>query len=203
MPDPTTGGGFVLAGANDPSGMTGVAAAATIFGSYLSFSGGQNSAVFQFTSEAIIAPTPTPTPSPTPTPNPAPAGKVTGGGAIASTPTVSGLNNKDTFGFIASRKTDGGPVKCEGEYINHNTGEKVHIVSCDFLFFPDSQTATFGGSTLGSCTNNGVPCSFSITVQDKGEPGVKKGDTYDISGVVIVSQSGPLIAGNIQIHKNP
>jgi hypothetical protein len=46
-----------------------------------------------------------------------------------------------------------------------------------------------------------VPCSFEITVQDKGEPGVKKGDTFKIDGTVIVSQSGPLIAGNIQIHK--
>ena len=116
---------------------------------------------------------------------------------------MAGMNNKDTFGFIVSRKTAGGPVKCEGNYQNHNTGEDVHIVSCDFLFFPAPDTATFGGSTLGSCTNNGVPCSFTITVQDKGEPGVKNGDTFDIAGLVILAQSGPLIAGNIQIHKTP
>jgi hypothetical protein len=121
--------------------------------------------------------------------------KVTGGGMYA----VPG--GAATFGFNVQRKEDGGPITGQYEYQNHATGENVHSVTIDTLVVSDTNgdmkldTATFSGT----CTNNKTPCTFEVTVEDKGEPG--KNDTHKISGVVITPTSGTLAGGNIQIHE--
>ncbi len=63
-------------------------------------------------------------------------------------------------------------------------------------------TANFNGNTAtitGTGTASGVATSFSITVQDNGEPGVGQ-DTYSIQLSTGYSRSGVLQGGNIQIH---
>jgi hypothetical protein len=55
--------------------------------------------------------------------------------------------------------------------------------------------ATFGGT----CTNNGAPCTFSVTVQDNGEPGTNDVFTISIDGGP--PEGGTLRSGIIQIHK--
>jgi streptogramin lyase len=132
--------------------------------------------VFQFTSASVL---------------PAAPGKVTGGGFI----TVP--NGAATFGFNVQRQVSGGPVSGELEYQNHATDENVHSVAITSLVIAGN-TASFGGS----CTNNGAPCTFSVTVQDNGEPGIDK-DTFQIEGAVITPAAGVLRGGNIQIHQTP
>lgn len=133
-------------------------------------------------------PTATATRTETPTPTPIPAaGKVTGGGSIA----VPG--DTATFGFNVQRETAGGPVKGQLEYQNHATGENVHSVAITGLVISGNQ-ATFSGT----CTNNGAPCTFQVTVQDNGEPG--QNDTFNIQGAGITPAGGVLNGGSIQIH---
>lgn len=56
-------------------------------------------------------------------------------------------------------------------------------------------TATFGGT----CTSDGVPCTFSVNVTDNGEPGVTDIFTISVSGGP--AEDGTLRGGNIQIHQ--
>jgi len=63
-------------------------------------------------------------------------------------------------------------------------------------------SATFNGKTVtfkGTGTNNNIATSFTITVQDKAEPGAGK-DTFAITLGTGYSKAGTLQAGNIQIH---
>ena len=58
-------------------------------------------------------------------------------------------------------------------------------------------TATFSGS--GTNQRTGATVSFTVTVQDNGEPG--SSDTFQITGSGFAGASGTLHSGNIQIHK--
>src|SRR2546428_627865 len=63
-------------------------------------------------------------------------------------------------------------------------------------------SATFNGKTVtfrGTGTNNNIATSFTITVQDRAEPGAGK-DTFAITLGSGYSKAGTLQAGNIQIH---
>ncbi len=63
-------------------------------------------------------------------------------------------------------------------------------------------SATFNGKTVtfkGTGTNNNIATSFTITVQDRAEPGAGK-DTFAITLGTGYSKAGTLQAGNIQIH---
>jgi len=114
-------------------------------------------------------------------------GKVTGGGTINVS---GGIGN---FGFIVQAESSTGPISGDLQYNNHASGEKIHSVT--FATFTISgNTATFSGT----CTNNGAPCTFSVMVQDNGEPG--KNDVFTISINAGPPQGGTLRSGNIQIH---
>jgi hypothetical protein len=93
------------------------------------------------------------------------------------------------FGFNART----GP-KGQLEYYNHARDLNVHSVSltsyCQF-----ANTATFSGT----CTKNGAACTFTVTVQDNGEPG-KNVDTFTISVSGEPTEGGTITAGNIQVH---
>jgi hypothetical protein len=139
-------------------------------------------------------PTPTRTPTsttPTRTPTPAAetAGKVTGGGEIN---VPGGTAN---FGFNAMRDTVGGPVSGQLEYYNHARGLNVHSVSMTSLSI-SATTASFGGS----CTKNGAPCTFTVNVEDNGEPGTTDKFTISVSGEPV--EGGTIARGNIQVHKS-
>ncbi len=63
-------------------------------------------------------------------------------------------------------------------------------------------SASFNGKTVtfkGTGTNDNIATSFTITVQDKAEPGAGK-DTFAITLGTGYSKAGTLQAGNIQVH---
>ena len=115
-------------------------------------------------------------------------GKISGGGSIG----VSG--GIGTFGFTVRRQTQGGSIQGDLQYVNHATGAKVHSAAITSFSVADSM-ARFGGT----CTNNGVPCTFTVDVVDNGEPGVN--DTFAISISGGPTEGGTLRSGNIQIHR--
>jgi hypothetical protein len=112
---------------------------------------------------------------------------VTGGGSID---VVGGIG---TFGFIVQRQTATGPISGEVQYVNHASGANVHSVLIT-SFAIVGNTATFGGT----CTNNGVSCTFAVHVTDNGEPGTT--DTFTISVSGGPTEGGTLRSGNILIH---
>jgi hypothetical protein len=115
-------------------------------------------------------------------------GKVTGGGSIN---VAGGIG---TFGFIVQAQSSTGPISGDLQYVNHASGAKVHSVMFT-AFTVSGNTATFGGT----CTNNGAPCTFSVMVQDNGEPGTNDVFTISINGGP--PEGGTLRSGNVQIHK--
>lgn len=132
--------------------------------------------------------TPTNTPTRTPTPTPALPGKVTGGGQV----NVPG--GKANFGFNVKRDTTGGPVSGQLEYQNHARDLKVKGTSMTSLAI-SGNTASFSGS----CTKNDAPCTFTVNVEDNGEPGRTDRFTIAVSGEPV--EGGILDKGNIQIHR--
>jgi len=124
-------------------------------------------------------------------------GKVTGGGEIN---VPGGTSN---FGFVAQRKAVGDSVMGNLEYHNHARGLSVHTTSPTSILTlsVSPTTATF----TGECTKkigNGSPvaCTFSVTVEDNGEPGTNDKFTIAVSGEPVEGASAPIVHGNIQIH---
>jgi hypothetical protein len=115
--------------------------------------------------------------------------KVTGGGQI--TPNSDG---RASFGFAAQREEDGS-VSGHLNYLDHQ--EDLHINGPVVTISASDATGpvTFSGTACdGTCT-------FTVTVEDNGEPG--KNDTFAITvaGSVTYSASPPTISrGNIQRH---
>ena len=101
---------------------------------------------------------------------------------------------KSNFGFNVYRKQATASVKGHLNYQNKATGEHVKSVQITDLQIVGN-TATFSGT----CTNNGAPCTFQVSVQDNGNPGRGK-DTFQISGFGIVANGGTLSGGNIKIQ---
>ena len=128
--------------------------------------------------------------------------KVTGGGWIIAevTNTPPDLNDKKTFGFnVQMVSTE--QYKGELQYVDHDFGYVVHSTSIDSLTISvDGTTASF----TGSCRVNGVKgYSFTVNVEDNGEPGVGV-DRFQISingpGLNYYTDNPLLSGGNIQIH---
>lgn len=159
---------------------------------------------------ANIPPTPTPTPTPTPgptatpTPTPTPtitcAPKVTGGGQIpvpdpnSNNPLATG-DGRATFGFNSQPEkgcTDGA-AKGHFNYVNHVTGLHVNgKVLNSLLIAPNTVRFT------GEC---GTGCTFTVTVQDNGEPGTLDTFGLDVIGTKNEHRSQRIISrGNIQFH---
>jgi hypothetical protein len=108
---------------------------------------------------------------------------------------------KANFGFnVFSRpnsQTNTQTIRGHLNYLNKLTGEHVKSVAITSLVVnPLTRTATF----RGTCTNNGLPCTFECTVQDNGNPGRGR-DQFSISGMGIIPNSDTLNGGNIVIHK--
>jgi hypothetical protein len=137
-------------------------------------------------------------------------GLVTGGGTIRNIPSAGdqdqGEDDDDwdsdsdggvfcNFGFNFYRKNALQPVRGQLNYQNKTTGEHVKSVQITNMQIVGN-TATISGT----CTNNGLPCTFQLTVQDNGNPGKGK-DTFQISGAGVVPNGGTLSGGNIKIRQ--
>ena len=123
-----------------------------------------------------------------PTPPPS-VGKVTGGGSIDVTGGIG------TFGFIAQRHAADASIHGNLQYVNHASGAKVHSVMFT-TFVITGNMATFGGA----CTNNSVPCTFTVNVTDNGEPGTNDSFNITVNAGPTDGAGEKLRSGNIQIH---
>jgi hypothetical protein len=134
--------------------------------------------------------------------------KVTGGGQIPvpdpdSADPNAGGTGRASFEFSAkSDKSDHG-TKGRLNYLNHVTGLHVNGPVTDIEVIainPDGSPKTVRFS--GTCQGRKPGCSFSVTVEDHGEPG--KSDQFGIAVIGALSElrSQRVISrGNIQFHK--
>ncbi len=116
--------------------------------------------------------------------NDGPIIKVTGGGKIDGK-TVN-------FGFNARSVPSG--------HLNYRDRDlDIHLVSDSIDTFVESGTneVTFTGT--GKVDRD--PVTFTVTVQDNGEPGTSDTFEIQISGAVNSTRSGTLTSGNIQVHR--
>jgi beta-propeller repeat-containing protein len=147
----------------------------TTGGFQTSYGGGPFDAFVAKITQAVLPPPPT-------------VGKVTGGGTV----TVSG--GIANFGFIVQAQSTSGPIGGDLQYVNHASGAKVHsVMFTDFVISGDM--ATFGGT----CTNNGVLCTFTVNVIDDDQSGT--GDSFTITVDAGPMEGGPLRHGDIEIHQ--
>jgi hypothetical protein len=137
-----------------------------------------------------------PTPPPPPPPQ-YPAIKVTGGGQIPVPDPASA--GQATFGFNAQPDKKGG-AKGNFNYVNHVTGLHVDgpVNSIQVIaVYPDGSAKTVLFS--GTC---GDTCSYTVIVEDHGEPGTSDEFGVTIIGSVSEVRSQRVISkGNIQFHK--
>ena len=131
---------------------------------------------------------------------PHPPIKVTGGGQIPVPDPAS--TGRATFGFNAQPNQSGGGAKGHLNYVNHVTGLHVNGPVDDIVVIatnPDGSPKTVLFS--GTCGN--LPaCSFTVTVEDKGEPG--RSDEFGIrvtGGRSEVRSQRVISRGNIQFHR--
>ena len=115
--------------------------------------------------------------------------KVTGGGYIF----VDAQQDKGSFSLEVKVDTTG-----------HIRGKAAYQDAAGAVDFRTSliTSASFNGKTVtfkGKGTNINIATSFTITVQDKAEPGAGK-DTFAITLGTGYSRAGTLQAGNIQVH---
>jgi hypothetical protein len=151
-----------------------------------------------------VAPTPVPSPNPSPTATPPPTitcgPKITGGGQIPVPDPDSNIEaatgtGRATFGFNAQpeKNCTDGAAKGHFNYVNHVTGLHVNgKVTNSQLIGPNAVRFS------GEC---GAGCSFSVVVQDNGEPG-----TLDVFGLSVTGTKNEVRSlrvisrGNIQFH---
>jgi len=118
--------------------------------------------------------------------------KITGAGKIL----VYNPDGKARFGFRVKRLIADGSVSGDLDYFNHARDLKLRNMTVTDLNVCGNK-ATFSGS----CTKNGAPCTFNVTVEDNGESGREDRFTIWVSGEKFVEgASGPLLKGNIQIQ---
>jgi hypothetical protein len=127
---------------------------------------------------------------------------VTGGGEIA----VPNPNSKGraTFGFNA-KGNDDGTATGQLNYVNHLTdlhvnGPVDHMAVITTKLDGSPKTVQFSGT----CSGNSPACSFSVTVEDNGEPGSEI-DTFGltVTGARSETVSQRVISrGNIQLHRS-
>jgi hypothetical protein len=137
-------------------------------------------------------------------------GLVTGGGTIGDSapPSLDESlgdpddwfpTNKANFGFNVYRMSSNAPIKGNFNYQNHTTGEHVKSVAITTLDFA-GDTATFSGTCTKNQNGIDVPCQFSVTVHDGGNPGKGK-DSFYINGLLVTPNGDTLNGGNIKIHR--
>ena len=82
------------------------------------------------------------------------------------------------------------------EYQNHARDLNIHSISITSVNV-SGNTATFSGT----CTKNGAGVyTFTVTVEDNGEPGTSDKFTITVSGEPV--EGGLITKGNIQIHNS-
>ena len=127
--------------------------------------------------------------------------KVTGGGQIPvpdpnSTDPNAGGTGRASFGFNAE------PNDGHFNYVNHVTGLHVNgpVTSTQVIAInPDGSPKRVLFS--GTCDGSGPACSFSVTVEDHGEPGTSDQFGIAVTGAVSEVRSRRIISrGNIQFH---
>ena len=108
-------------------------------------------------------------------------GHVTGGGQILKSV---------TFGFEAKAGTNGVRGTC-------NVVEKKRHILCRTVtsLVVVGTHATFSGEA----TDNGVPTTYTIDIDDLSESG-RNNDTFSITTGTGFSRSGVLTSGNVQVH---
>lgn len=126
--------------------------------------------------------------------------KVTGGGQIPVPDPDS--EGRATFGFNAQPDKSGGGAKGHFNYLNHVTGLHVNGPVDDVVVIatnPDGSPKTVRFS--GTCGANLTACSFSVTVEDNGEPGTSDEFGIKVTGDLSEFSSQRVISrGNIQFH---
>jgi hypothetical protein len=131
---------------------------------------------------------------------PHPPIKVTGGGQIPVPDPAS--TGRATFAFNAQPSNSGGGAKGHLNYLNHVTGLHVngpvdHIVVIATNPDGSPKTVLFSGTCAGLPT-----CSFSVTVEDRGEPGRTDEFGIRVTGARSEVRSQRIISrGNIQFHQ--
>jgi len=134
--------------------------------------------------------------------------KVTGGGQIPvpdpnSTDPTAGGTGRASFGFNAGTGNGGGGGHFN--YVNHVTGLHVNgpVTSTRVIAInPDGSPKRVLFS--GTCDGSGPACSFSVTVEDHGEPGINDQFGIAVTGGVSEVRSRRLISrGNIKFHPLP
>jgi len=131
--------------------------------------------------------------------------KVTGGGQIPvpdpnSTDPTAGGTGRASFGFNAGTGNGGGGGHFN--YVNHVTGLHVNgpVTSTRVIAInPDGSPKRVEFS--GTCGSSEPACSFSVTVEDHGEPGINDQFGIAVTGGVSEVRSRRLISrGNIKFH---
>jgi hypothetical protein len=128
--------------------------------------------------------TPTRAPTRTPTPDLRLIVEVTGGGNI--------LDKAVNFGFNADPTPSG--------HLNyHDDQQGIHLVSDSITMF--EQTGPNEVTFMGQGHVGADPVSFTVRVQDNGEPGTSDYFEIHITGTHVSNRAGTLSQGNIQIHR--
>jgi len=147
-------------------------------------------------------------------------GKVTGGGQIED-PVFSPLGDlislpaimastsggaQANFGFVIQFASGDPAPKGNLVYNDKGAGVRIKATSYDTLIIGNGICGANTHATFtGTANVNGTPKSMTVEVDDCGEPGSTTPggpDTFSIT-TDNYSNSGPLISGNIQIHKTP
>jgi hypothetical protein len=166
-----------------PSGMTDVTGSMTVFGSYLD-------PLFQGTSAVFRLYDPPDGPAPQEPPLiPALEGwkRVLASGSI---PAANG--KKATFSIAVDRAHTTATPSGRIRYTNAATGEKVVSTAIQ------SVTVAGNAATItGTCTNNGVSCSFTVVVTDNG---IGLPETFSITGQGVGPATGSVGNGNVTIY---
>jgi len=109
-----------------------------------------------------------------------------------------------SFGFNAKQDQSGDGAKGHFNYVNHVTGlhvngpvDNVVVIATNADGSP--KTVRFSGT----CDGNLPACSFSVTVEDHGEPGTSDQFGIAVTGALSEFRSQRVISrGNIQFHKS-
>jgi hypothetical protein len=149
-------------------------------------------------------------------------GKATGGGKIESSSSSTSLdavlelatlliNSSSSPTSVGGQATFGFSVSCcapKGnlEYNDHAANVKIKATSITTFVISSSSTCPTGkhAQFMGMASQNGAPVTFTVDVDDCGEPGSAPGtgpDMFKISTSAGYMAEGPLIGGNNQIHQ--
>jgi parallel beta-helix repeat protein len=148
---------------------------------------------------------------------PSTPGKVTGGGQITGPPLFSltgdllslpavmlspGGLAQSNFGFVIQFASGDPAPKGNLLYDDHGSGVRIKATSYDSLVIGSGLCGPNTHATFtGTAEVNGVEESLTVEVDDCGEPSSgPPPDTFSIT-TDSYSNSGPLIRGNIQIHR--